>query len=214
MIVLHIDSSPISADSVSRDLTRQIIDGLKARAPNLEIIRYDLGSEPLPHLTFDAIGALRRAELATDEQHEIGVRSDRMIEELQSADLIVIGSPMYNFGITSQLKAWFDNIIRAGKTFRYTYQGPEGLLYGKHAIVVESRGGVYSSGPWAAFNHQEPHLKSLLGFIGIADVEFIRAEGLDMGPESRAYGIAQVRDVAARIIAGVSNRPPSDGVPR
>lgn len=208
MIVLHINSSAKGANSVSRDLTRQILDRLKARAPNLEVIRHDLGSQPLPHLTSEAIGALRRAEATTDEQREVGSRSDRMIEELQHADLIVIGAPMYNFGITSQLKAWFDNIVRAGKTFRYTDQGPQGLLHGKRAIVVESRGGIYSSGPFAMFDHQEQHLKSLLGFVGITDVQFIHAEGLDMGPESRAHGIAQARNAVMQIFAGVS---PTDG---
>ena len=201
MIVLHIDSSPRGADSVSRDLTRQIIDRLKAVEPNLEIVHYDLGERPLPHLSSDAIGALRRAELATAEQREVSDHSDRMIAELQRADLIVIGSPMHNFGITSQLKAWFDNVIRAGRTFRYSDQGPEGLLKGKRAIVVETRGGSYSAGPAAAFDHQEAHLKTLLGFIGVSDVQFIRAEGLDKGPESRANGIAQARSAVEQVLS-------------
>jgi FMN-dependent NADH-azoreductase len=202
MIVLHVDSSSRGADSVSRDLTRQIIDRLKAVEPNLEIIRYDLGNQPLPHLSSDAIGALRRAESATAEQRQVSARSDRMIEELQRADLIVIGSPMHNFGITSQLKAWFDTIVRAGKTFRYSDKGPEGLLKGKRAIVVETRGGVYTTGFTAPFNHQEPHLKTLLGFIGISDVQFIHAEGLDMGPESRANGLTHARSMIEQVFGG------------
>ena len=141
MIVVHIDSSPRGVNSVSRDLTRQIIDRLQAVEPTLDVVRYDLGDRPLPHLSSEAIGALRRAELATAEQREVGALSDRMIEELQRADLIVIGSPMHNFGISSQLKTWFDTIIRAGRTFSYGEQGPEGLLKGKRAIVVETRGG-------------------------------------------------------------------------
>jgi len=127
------------------------------------------------------------------EQRQVAACSDRIVEELQRADLIVIGSPMYNFGITSQLKAWFDAVVRAGKTFRYTDAGPEGLLKGKRDIVAESRGGFYSVGPRAEFDHQEPHLKTLLAFIGIDDVQFIRAEGLDMGRESRADGLAHAR---------------------
>jgi FMN-dependent NADH-azoreductase len=202
MVVLHIDSSPRGAESVSRDLTRQIIDRLKARDPNVEIIRYDLGDQPLPHLSSDAISALRRAEVATFEQREAVARSDRMIEDLHRADLIVIGSPMHNFGITSQLKAWFDTIIRAGKTFQYSEKGPEGLLKGKRAIVVESRGGVYTTGPAMAFNHQEPHLRTLLGFIGISDVQFIHAEGLDMGPENRASGIANAKGAVEQVLGG------------
>lgn len=202
MIVLHIDSSPRGTDSVSRDLTRQIVDRLKATEPTLEVIRYDLGNQPLPHLSADAIGALRRAELATAEQREVGAWSDRMIGELQRANVIVIGSPMHNFGITSQLKTWFDTVIRAGKTFSYGEQGPKGLLTGKRAIVVETRGGVYTTGPAASFNHQEPHLKTLLGFIGISDVQFIRAEGLDMGPESRANGLAHVQSAIEQLLDG------------
>ncbi len=202
MIVLHINSSPRGTNSVSRDLTRQIIDRLKAVEPDLEIVRYDLGDRPLPHLSSDAIGALRRAEFATAEQREVSARSDRMIEELQRADLIVIGSPMHNFGIASQLKVWFDTIIRAGKTFSYSDKGPEGLLKGKRAIVVETRGGVYTTGFAAAFNHQEPHLKTLLGFIGISDVQFIHAEGLDMGPESRANGLARAKSMIEQALGG------------
>ena len=202
MIVIHIDSSPRGVDFVSRDLTRQIVNRLKVVEPTLDVIRYDLGERPLPHLSSDAIGALRQAELATAEQRELGALSDRMIEELQRADLIVIGSPMHNFGITSQLKAWFDTIIRAGKTFSYGEQGPEGLLKDKRAIVVETRGGVYTTGSAASFNHQEPHLKTLLGFIGISDVQFIHAEGLDMGPESRANGLAHAKSAIEQVLDG------------
>lgn len=200
MIVIHIDSSPRGVDSVSRDLTCQLVNRLKAVEPTLDVIRYDLGNRPLPHLSSDAIGALRRAELATAEQRELGALSDRMIDELQRADLIVIGSPMHNFGITSHLKSWFDTIIRAGKTFSYGERGPEGLLKGKRAIVVETRGGVYTTGPAASFNHQEPHLKTLLGFIGISDVQFIRAEGLDMGPESRSNGLAHAKHAIEQML--------------
>jgi FMN-dependent NADH-azoreductase len=202
MIVLHIDSSPRGADSVSRDLTREIVDRLKAVEPTLDVVRYDLGDRPLPHLSSHAIGALRRAELATAEQREVGAVSDRMIEELQRADLVVIGSPMHNFGITSQLKVWFDTIIRAGKTFSYGEQGPKGLLKDKRAIVVETRGGVYTTGAAATFNHQEPHLKTLLGFIGISEVQFIHAEGLDMGPESRARGLAHAMSAIKQVFDG------------
>ena len=114
MIVLHIDSSPRGVDSVSRCLTGQIVDRLKAVEPTLDVVRYDLGDRPLPHLSSDAIGALRRAELATAEQREVGALFDRMIDELKRADLIVIGSPMHNFGISSHLKACFATIIRGG----------------------------------------------------------------------------------------------------
>ena len=171
-----------------------------ARDPNVEIIRYDLGDQPLPHFSSDSINALPRAEVATAEQREAATRSDRMIEDLHRAYLIVIGSPMHNFGISSQLKAWFDTIIRAGKTFQYSEKGPVGLLKGKRAIGIESRGGVYTTGPAMAFNHQEPHLRTFLGFIGVTAVMFIHAEGLDMGPESRASGIANARGAVEQVL--------------
>jgi FMN-dependent NADH-azoreductase len=191
MIVLHIDSSPQGPASVSRRLTQHAVDLLAAREPGVEVIRYDLGAEPIAHLTNQAVAAVVRSEVANDEQRAIGALSDRLVEDLLRADLIVLGSPMYNFGVSSQLKAWFDHVVRAGKTFRYTDRGPEGLVTGKRAIVVEARGGVYSSGPMAAFDHQEPYLKTLFGFIGVSDLRFIRAEGLAMGDDARAKAIAR-----------------------
>ncbi len=182
MNVLQIDSSPQGENSVSKKLTAHIVDLLKGRESRLDIVHYDLGAQPIAHLTDEAVGAVVRSELASDEQRAIGALSDSLVADLHKSDLIVIGSPMYNFGIASQLKAWFDHVVRAGKTFRYTEKGPAGLLAGKRAIVVETRGGVYSAGPAAAFDHQEPYLKTLLGFIGVNDVTFIRAEGLNMGP--------------------------------
>ena len=191
MNVLHIDSSPQGEDSVSKKLTQHVVDLLKGRETRLEVVHYDLGAEPVPHLTGNGVRAVVRSELANSEQRAIGALSDRLVEDLLQADLIVIGSPMYNFGVASQLKAWIDHVARAGKTFRYTEKGPEGLLTGKRAVVVETRGGVYSAGPAAAFDHQEPYLKSLLGFLGVTDVTFIRAEGLNMGPEIREQAIAR-----------------------
>ncbi|MEI2735652.1 MAG: NAD(P)H-dependent oxidoreductase [Rhodoblastus sp.] len=126
--------------------------------------------------------------------------SDALVAELQAADTIVIGAPMYNFGIASTLKAWFDYVLRAGVTFRYTEAGPEGLLKGKRAIVVASRGGLYSEGPAKSFDSQEPHLRTLLGFIGITDVEFVRVERLAFGPEAREQSIADAEQRIADII--------------
>src|SRR5262249_22918702 len=111
----------------------------------------------------------------------------------KAADVVIIGAPMYNFGIPSTLKAWFDHVLRAGVTFRYTEKGPEGLLPGKRAIVLESRGGLYSEGPAQLMDSQEPHLKTLLGFMGINDVTFIRAEKLAFGPDARQQAIEGAR---------------------
>ena len=116
-----------------------------------------------------------------------------MIAELKAADAIVIGAPMYNFGIPSTLKAWFDYVLRAGVTFRYTEAGPVGLLEGKRAIIIESRGGYYSEGATKALDSQEPHLRTLLGFVGIKDVTFIRVEKLAFGPEARQQALDEAR---------------------
>jgi len=191
--VLQIDSSPLDEDSVSRQLTREFVERLRAGETGARVIHRDLGGSDLPHLTRNAIGALRGGQAANDEQQAAATRSDALLAELEAADIIVIGSPMYNFGITSQLKAWFDHVLRPGKTFRYTEKGPEGLLKGKRAVVIESRGGIYSQGPYAAVDHQEPHLRTLLGFMGVTDVQFVHAEGLGMGPESRERGLATAR---------------------
>jgi len=112
-----------------------------------------------------------------------------LIEELRAADLIVVGAPMYNFGMASTLKSWFDHVLRARVTFRYTENGSEGLLGGKRALVIETRGGVYSEGPAAAMDSQEPHIRTLLGFMGITDVRFVRVERTGFGPEAVAEAI-------------------------
>ena len=125
----------------------------------------------------------------TPAQREALALSNALVEELKAADTIVIGAPMYNFGIPSTLKSWFDYVLRAGVTFSYSEAGPEGLLKGKRAIVVESRGGLYSSGPAQVMDSQEPHLRTMLGFVGITDVTFVRAEKLAFGPEAREEAI-------------------------
>ena len=190
MNLLHIDSSPQGFDSVSRGLSARVIDRMRLAEPTLRVVRRDLGSEPVPHLTQSAVAAIRRGEAATQEERVALALSDSLIDELAGASLIVIGSPMYNFGMASQLKAWFDYVVRAGKTFTYGETGPRGLLADKRVFVVESRGGVYSAGPMAFFDHQEPHTRNLLAFIGLTDIHFIRAEGLAMGRDNREQAIA------------------------
>jgi FMN-dependent NADH-azoreductase len=149
----------------------------------------DLGANPIPHLSFDSAAALR-TEPASDAQTAARALSDQLVAELKAADVVVIGAPMYNFGIASTLKAWFDHVLRAGVTFRYTQAGPEGLLAGKRAIVVVTRGGLYSEGPAQAMDAQEPHLRTLLGFMGITDVAIVRAERLAFGDEARDLAIS------------------------
>ena len=188
--VLIIDSAATGDSSVSRRLTGELEAILRGRGP-VRIVRRDVGADPIPHLVAETTAAIRGAEAATDAARDAVALSDALIAELKAADLVVIGAPMYNFGMASTLKAWFDHVARAGITFRYSAAGPEGLLKGKKTIVVESRAGLYSEGPAAAMDSQEPHLRTLLGFIGLDDIAFVRAEKLAFGPEAAAASIAE-----------------------
>jgi FMN-dependent NADH-azoreductase len=191
--VLVLNSSAAGDASVSKLLVQDAVSRLRAQDPDLRVVTRDLGEEPIPHLTRDAAASLRGAEPANDAQATALALSNELVAEIKDADTIVIGAPMYNFGIPSTLKAWFDYVLRAGVTFRYSEAGPEGLIKGKRAIVVLSRGGLYSEGPAQAMDSQEPHLRTLLGFMGISDVAFVRAEKLGFGPDARnqAIGAAQ-----------------------
>jgi FMN-dependent NADH-azoreductase len=188
--VLIIDSAATGEASVSRRLTRELESILRGRGP-VRIVHRDVGADPVPHLTAGTTPAIRGAEPQTEAARAALALSDALIAELKSADIVVIGAPMYNFGIPSTLKAWFDHVLRAGITFRYSQAGPEGLLKGKKAIVIESRAGLYSSGPSAPMDSQEPHLRTLLGFMGIDDVAFVRVEKLAFGPEQESASIAE-----------------------
>ncbi|MEO7827124.1 MAG: NAD(P)H-dependent oxidoreductase [Allosphingosinicella sp.] len=191
--VLIIDSAATGQASVSRRLTAELEVILRGRGP-VRIVHRDVGSNPVPHLSAETTAAIRGAEAETEAARDAVALSDELIAELKSADLIVIGSPMYNFGMPSTLKAWFDHVLRAGITFRYSEAGPEGLVKGKKAIIVESRAGLYSSGPSAPMDSQEPHLRTLLSFMGVDDVTFVRAEKLAFGPDSAAASIAEAID--------------------
>lgn len=189
MKLLHIDSSVLGDNSASRRLTSAIVARLRAENPGLEITRRDLAAQTLPHFT---------PVLA--EGHPCVQRNAEVLDEFLAADIVVIGAPMYNFTIPSQLKAWIDRILTAGKTFRYTENGPEGLAGGKRVIVASARGGIYSEGPAAAIDFQETYLRHVFGFIGIPDLEFVRAEGLNLGSAQREAALAQAH---ARIENGM-----------
>jgi len=191
--ILALTSSALGDASVSNQLTSHIVNQLRLKDGSAKVITRDLGSNPVPHLTEDATIALRAVEAENDMQARAQALSDELIAELKAADLLVIGAPMYNFGIPSTLKAWFDYVLRAGITFSYSDAGSEGLLKGKRAIVVLTRGGLYSEGPAQVMDAQEPHLRTLLGFIGITDVTFIRAEKLAFGAEVQEQVIASAK---------------------
>lgn len=191
--VLIIDSAATGEASVSRGLTRALESEL-GKGGSVRVVRRDVGAEPVPHLTEATTAAIRGAPPETDAARDALALSDRLIAELGAADVIVIAAPMYNFGMPSTLKAWFDHVLRAGITFRYSQAGPEGLVKGKKAIVIETRAGLYSEGPAAAMDSQEPHIRTLLGFMGLDDVSFVRVERLAFGPEAAAAAIARAHE--------------------
>ncbi|MBP9956771.1 MAG: FMN-dependent NADH-azoreductase [Pseudomonas sp.] len=195
--LLLIESSVRQRDSVSRQLSEEFVAQWRQANPGGRVLSRDLAREPLPHLDADLLGGWMKpaAEQSAAEQAALA-RSDQLIEELLAADVLVLGAPMYNFAIPSTLKAWLDHVLRAGVTFKYTEQGPRGLLQGKRAYVLTARGGVYAGGP---LDQQEPYLRQALGFIGIDDVQFVHAEGLNMGGDSAAQGLARARARLAEI---------------
>ena len=184
--ILHIDSSPMGDRSVSRKLTAKVLAELHARFPNSNVKTRDFGATPLPHVSGPMLGAFfTPSEQRSAEQVQLAKQSDELIAELFAADVIVIGVPMWNFGIPSALKAWIDHVVRAGQTFKYGANGPEGMIpAGKKVIIVSSRGGIYSEGPMQALDFQEDYLRPVFGFIGLKDVSFVRAEGVAMGDDA------------------------------
>ena len=197
MKILQIKSSVFSGNGQSSRLADQFVAELRAQNPGAEIIERDLAAEPVPHLDGARVGAFfTKPEERSADQKAVIAYSDALIGELRRADVIVLGLPMYNFGVPSQLKAWFDHIARAGETFKYTEKGPIGLLTGKKAYVFAARGGIYGE------NHsQTDWLRQILGFVGINDVEFVYAEGLALGEDSRNNSIAAAQAGARRLAA-------------
>jgi FMN-dependent NADH-azoreductase len=205
MRILQVDASPSGASSISRKLTTAVIGRLRAQNPAALVSHRDLIATPVSHLGQELLQVLRptpgsvppdnatvRAETAQTEE---------LLVEFLAADVVVLGAPMFNFSIPSQLKAWIDRIVQAGRTFRYTEKGPVGLASGKQVIIVSSRGGMYAGMPYeAALDHQEAYLRAVFNFIGISEVSYVRAEGVAMGPAKQREAIAQ----AEHAIAGLA----------
>ncbi|MBY5819506.1 FMN-dependent NADH-azoreductase [Rhizobium leguminosarum] len=193
--ILLLTSSP-RADSLSTPIAVDLAEKLKSQNPGSVVVRRDLAASPLPHIDDLFTGAISKpAEARTAEEAAAVKTSDELVNELLAADTIVISTGLINFNIYSSLKTWIDNVARAGLTFKYTESGPVGLATGKKVYVVLASGGVYSQGPAAALNHAVPYLKSVLGFLGISDIETIYVEGLAFGPEAaeKAIGAAKSR---------------------
>ena len=202
MHLLHIDSSVLGANSASRALSAEIVERQRVLHPGLQVTHRDLAADSALHLSPAHLaasqgGAVDDALLGADIKKGGGY-----LEELVAADIVVIGAPMYNFSIPSQLKAWIDRVVVAGKTFRYGAGGAEGLLLNKKVFIASSRGNVYAPGsPAAALEHHENYLIGVLGFIGLTDVTVVRAEGLAFGPEAREAAMLNARKTIEAIAA-------------
>jgi len=190
MKLLHIDASILGQNSASRQVSRAVVDRLRAATPGLEVSYRDLVSEPLAHLSGEHLAASQGAVPESPHIQKDVAQSQAALNEFLAADIVVIGAPMYNFSVPSQLKAWIDRIAVAGKTFRYTASGPEGLMGNKRVVIAISRGGYYGAGaPTAAFEHLESYLRGVFTFLGVANPEIIVAEGLNIGPDERRKAI-------------------------
>ncbi len=197
MKLLHVDSSILAANSVSRILSADLVEAQRRLHPGLEVIHRDLAAQPLQHLSGAHLAAAQGTTPETGLDVEASVAA---LEEFLAADIIVIGAPMYNFGLPSQLKAWVDRLAVAGKTFRYSEKGVEGLAGGKKLLIASSRGGAYADTPIAFLDHQESYLRAIFGFLGITDITVIRAENVartELREKSIATARAEIAGIAA-----------------
>ncbi len=200
--LLHIDSSILGGNSVSRQLTAQIVASWRAAHPATEVSYLDLAVETPGHFSADAMGFRlppSSGQLSEAQKRENAI-SEALVSQFLAADVLVIGAPLYNFTIPTQLKAWIDRIAQIGRTFKYTDKGPVGLAGGKTVIAASTRGGMYStSDAGNAMEHQESYLKTIFGFFGVTDVRFVRAEGLGMGEAAKAAALASAEvDILAQ----------------
>ena len=195
--VLIIESSARQQDSFSRQLTRQFISQWQAAHPADRVTVRDLALNPVPHLDANLLGGWMKPEAQRSAEENASLqRSNELTDEVLAADVLVLAAPMYNFAIPSTLKAWLDHVLRAGVTFKYTETGPQGLLTGKQAYVLTARGGLYAG---STSDHQEPYLRQVMAFIGIHDVTFIHAEGLNLGGDFQEKGLNQAKARLAAI---------------
>jgi FMN-dependent NADH-azoreductase len=202
MKVLHVDASILGESSVSRQLSAAVIERLRQAHPEATVTYYDLGAEPIGHLTGAHLAAAGGAVAGNPSLQQDVARGQRALEDFLGADVVVVGAPMYNFSVSSQLKAWIDRLAVAGKTFRYSKDGVRGLAGGKKVIVASSRGGFYGPDrPTAFLDHQETYLRGIFGFFGISDIAFVRAEGLNVSADQRKASVAAATAEAARIAA-------------
>ena len=195
--ILVVTASIFGQDGQSTRLVNQMVRKLQERAPTAKVVHRDLAAEPVPHLDGQRVGAFFSDPSDRDQQQlNILSYSDQLIAEIRDADAIVLGVPMYNFGVPSVLKAYFDHIARAGVTFRYTENGPQGLLADKPVYVMAARGGIYKG---TEADTQTPYIRTFLGFLGLTSVEFIYAEGLNLGEEHKAGALAAAEQTIEQV---------------
>ncbi len=199
--LLFVTSSLMGEQSRSRQLAADYIAAARAATPGLTVVERHLTPDNSPHLGMDALAGFGAApEARTPAQAAAVQLADAIVEEVEAADTIVLAVPMYNFSVPSTLKAWLDHVARAGRTFKYTANGPEGQLKNKRVIVVESRGGFYAGdAPAKGMDFQEPYLRAFFGFVGITDVSFVRVEGQAIGPDVAAKGLAAAKSAVAAL---------------
>jgi FMN-dependent NADH-azoreductase len=200
--ILLITSSPRGDESLSTKIANEFVDKLKAQDPSTTVATRDLGKNPIAHLDTITTAAIRKpADARNAEEAAAAAVSDELVAELLAADTVVLATGLINFNIYSTLKSWIDNIARAGMTFRYTAEGPQGLATGKKVYVVLSAAGIYSEGPAMGMNHAVPYLKTVLGFMGMTDVEVIYVEGTAFGPEALEKAIAAAQERTQQLAA-------------
>lgn len=201
--LLNVQSSPNLAGSASRATSQTYIDKYREAHPGTVVEELDLAVSPPGHIGADHLGAFfAPPETHTDAHAAALLASDRYVDQLMSADIVVIGTPMHNFAIASVLKSWIDNVVRAGKTFRYTPEGQAiGLLPGKKLVIVLGTGGIYSDGPFKPYDFASTYLQGIFSFLGVTDLTVLRAEGIALGPEAAARGLAAANEAAAAAAA-------------
>jgi FMN-dependent NADH-azoreductase len=207
MQILHIDSSILAGESVSRALSADIVHALQREYPDATVVYRDVVAEPIPHLDGPIAAGFRPipggvADASVAKEH---ARSQALVAELLGSDLIVIGTPMYNFSVASQLKSWIDRVVQPGRTFQYTDKGPVGLAGGKRVFIASTRGGSYSSGHATAMDFQEDYLRAAFGFLGITNLHVVRAENLSRGAEAKSASTTAAHASVADIVRQALN---------
>jgi FMN-dependent NADH-azoreductase len=199
--ILLVLGSPRGRASYSQQIARRIVDDLKSRHPAATVVVRNLAKEPLPQVSDAfATGRVIAPDKRSDSEAQAIALSDALVGELMAADVVVLATPMHNFGVSAAMKTWIDQIVRPGITFSYSEKGPEGLVRNKKVILVLARGGIYSEGPMKAYDFQEPYLRAALGFIGMTDIEVVRIEGVALSEDAVRTAVTSAKQTADELV--------------